>query len=149
MADHYISRIENSRFVIHVYHGQAFILNLDQFGRMIHRDLVTDDDRLEKLRSLIASSMVLIHTWTRERKDEDLINANYSSYEDFFDTMLKYMVLNEPDISVRSLIQKKLSDWSKRYALLESYGGSLKEYLHSGTEILEAVLLGTMFYRHL
>lgn len=120
--------------------------NLQKDYNSSWKDNINYNIVIENLRNFLGKSLVLIHTWSNENNHNDLINllnSNYSTYYDFFDTIFNYMSLIEHNSYISSIIKELKENLYMFECYLGEFKGNYSNCVYDTKDILSS--FGTLF----
>lgn len=102
----------------------------------------------EQLRTDLADGLLFIHTWCEEHFNQtikDLLEVKYDTYEEFFNTMLMFIISLEPDDSIRDLAIDIKTSIKKISIYLGPYHGNLRNSVFNKQNLVQTIILLLVF----
>jgi hypothetical protein len=106
-------------------------------------DYISPDKLIEELRSTLANTLVFIHTWCNENSTPtitSLLNSKYEIYEQFFDAILSFILVNELQQPIKDLAYDLKNSVKKIYSYLGPYHTNLKQCVYNTHQIIMALI---------
>jgi hypothetical protein len=176
MAHNYISRLDIACGTLHTYHSNTIIFNNEYLSDLLVPGLlhqliirsnypemfknivsapsrydlpsyIISDKLTEELRSVLARSLVFIHTWFKDhpQSNSDPLDSSYESYSDFFTEILSFIINNEHDPQIRDIAVDLKQSIRKISQYLGSYHGNLNHIVHPTSNIMSTIMITFLY----
>ena len=102
---------------------------------------IIPDKLIEILRKDLSSALLFIHTWITENRAEYILDAQYNTYCEFFDTTLSSIISMEKDYDIRSIACDLKMSIANIKQYLGPYRGNLREHVFTTSDVLLVIML--------
>lgn len=111
-------------------------------------DYISPTKLIQQLRTDLADALLFIHTWCQEHHNEtvkQLLETNYDTYDQFFGTILMFIINSESTESIRDIAVDIKSSLRKLAFYLGPYHGNLQHCVANTQHVFQSMIFLILF----